>query len=172
MAQPLSPSVIAAFAAIVGKDNVFFDEADQLAYQDKFAIDDALHHPAGAVAPTTVEQVQAIVRVASERGLSLWPISRGKNLGYGGSAPLLAGSVVLDMSRMKKIDYDEANGTVLLEPGVGFYDLYDFLKSRGMKHWLSVPGNSWGSVVGNALDRGWATRPMANMPRASAASKR
>ena len=107
MAQPLSPSVIAAFAAIVGKDNVFFDEADQLAYQDKFAIDDALHHPAGAVAPTTVEQVQAIVRVASERGLSLWPISRGKNLGYGGSAPLLAGSVVLDMSRMKKIDlYD------------------------------------------------------------------
>ena len=31
---------------------------------------------------------------------------------------------------MKKIDYDEANGTVLLEPGVGFYDLYDFLKSN------------------------------------------
>ncbi len=74
MAQPLSPSVIAAFAAIVGKDNVFFDEADQLAYQDKFAIDDALHHPAGAVAPTTVEQVQAIVRVASERG-RIWAMA-------------------------------------------------------------------------------------------------
>jgi len=148
-----------AFAAIVGADHVFFDSEDQLSYQDKFAVDDALHHPTGAVAPGTVEEIQAIVRVASERGIALWPISRGKNLGYGGSAPLLAGSVILDLSRMKKIEYDEANGTVLLEPGVGFYDLYDFLKSKGMKHWLSVPGNSWGSVVGNALDRGVGYTP-------------
>ncbi|HWJ71001.1 MAG TPA: FAD-binding oxidoreductase [Sphingobium sp.] len=154
-----SPAARRAFAAIVGDDNVFFDEQDRLAYQDKFAVDDALHHPAGAVAPATVEQVQAILQVAGERGIRLWPISRGKNLGYGGSAPVLAGSVILDLSRMKKIEYDPANGTVLLEPGVGFYDLYDFLKTKGMKHWLSVPGNSWGSVVGNALDRGVGYTP-------------
>ncbi|MFP5435382.1 MAG: FAD-binding oxidoreductase [Alphaproteobacteria bacterium] len=161
--QPLDPAIAAAarqaFAAIVGVDHVFFNEEDQLSYQDKFAVDDALHHPAGAVAPATVEEIQAILKVARERKLPLWPISRGKNLGYGGSAPLLAGSVILDLSRMRKIDYDEANGTVLLEPGVSFYDLYDFLKSKGMKHWLSVPGNSWGSVLGNALDRGVGYTP-------------
>jgi 4-cresol dehydrogenase (hydroxylating) len=143
----------------VGVANVFFDEADRTSYQDKFAVDDALHHPVGAVAPVSVEEIQAVLRIAREHKISLWPISRGKNLGYGGSAPVLAGSVVLDLSRMKKIDYDEHNGTVLLEPGVGFYDLYDFLRSRGMKHWLSVPGNSWGSVVGNALDRGMGYTP-------------
>jgi 4-cresol dehydrogenase (hydroxylating) len=157
-----SPQMAAArraFEAVVGAQSVFFDVEDQEAYTDKFAVDDRLHHPAGAVAPDTVEQIQAIVRVAREHKVPLWPISRGKNFGYGGSAPVLAGSVILDLSRMRKIEYDEENGTVLLEPGVGFYDLYDFLKSRGLKHWLSTPGNSWGSVIGNALDRGVGYTP-------------
>jgi 4-cresol dehydrogenase (hydroxylating) len=148
-----------AFAAAVGTANIFFDELDRDSYADKFAVDDAHHQPLGAVAPQTVEEIQAIVRIAGQYRLPLWPISRGKNLGYGGSAPMLSGSVVLDLSRMKKIELDEENGTVLLEPGVGFYDLYDFLKSRGLKYWLSVPGNSWGSVVGNALDRGVGYTP-------------
>jgi hypothetical protein len=30
----------------------------------------------------------------------LWPISRGKNFGYGGPAPVLKGAVVLDLSRV------------------------------------------------------------------------
>ena len=109
-----------AFEALLGAQSVFFDELDQHTYQDKFAIDDALHHPAGAIAPTSVEQIQGILRIAKQHKVPLWPISRGKNLGYGGSAPVLAGSVILDLSRMKKIEYDEENGTVLLEPGVGF----------------------------------------------------
>ena len=36
----------------------------------------------------------------------LWTISRGKNFGYGGSAPVVKGSIVLDLSRMKKIEVD------------------------------------------------------------------
>jgi len=161
--SPVSASALAAarraFEGLLGAQNVFFTEEDQTGYRDKFAVQDEWHHPAGAVAPSTVEEIQGIVRIARENKVPLWPISRGKNLGYGGSAPLLAGSVILDLSRMQKIEYDEANGTVLLEPGVSFYDLYDFLKSKGMKHWLSVPGNSWGSVVGNALDRGVGYTP-------------
>lgn len=148
-----------SFAAIVGAQHLFFDAEDQESYADAFAVDDSRHRPAGAIAPETAEQIQAIVRVAAEHRIPLWPISRGKNLGYGGSAPVLEGSVILDLSRMKKIEYDEENGTVLLEPGVGFYDLYDFLKERGLKHWLSTPGNSWGSVIGNALDRGVGYTP-------------
>lgn len=161
--SPISASALAAarraFEGLLGAQNVFFTDEDRTSYQDKFAVRDEGHHPAGAVAPATVEEIQGIVRIARENKVPLWPISRGKNLGYGGSAPVLAGSVILDLSRMQKIEYDEENGTVLLEPGVSFYDLYDFLKSKGMKHWLSVPGNSWGSVVGNALDRGVGYTP-------------
>ncbi len=137
---PVDPArvqqALKALQGVLGASRVLVGDEDIAAYQDTFAIDDALHHPSGAIAPSSVEEIQAAVRIAGQYGVPLWPISRGKNLGYGGSAPVLAGSIVLDLSRMKAIEYDEENGTVLLEPGVGFYDLYDFLQARGMKHWL------------------------------------
>src|SRR5207253_414968 len=117
---------VRAFESVLGAGKVFFEDLDRTSYHDKFAIDDARHLPAGAVAPTSVEEVQAVMKIANQYRLPVWPISRGKNLGYGGTAPLLSGSVVLDLSGMKKIEFDEEFGTVLIEPGVGFYDLYDF----------------------------------------------
>ena len=70
-----------AFAAAVGAANIFFDDVDRDSYADKFAVDDAHHQPLGALAPRTVEEIQAIVRIASQYRLPLWPISRGKKLG-------------------------------------------------------------------------------------------
>ena len=148
-----------AFESVLGASKVFFEDIDRTGYHDKFAISDARHLPSGAIGPTSVEEVQAAVRIANQFRLPIWPISRGKNLGYGGNAPLLSGSVVMDLSGMKKIVFDEEFGTVLLEPGVGFYDLYDFIQARKLPFWLSTPGNSWGSVIGNALDRGVGYTP-------------
>ena len=148
-----------AFEKIVGADAVFATPQDRDAYSDRFPIDPKGHHPAAAVAPATAEQVQALVRIAAENKVPIWPISRGKNLGYGTSAPVVAGSIIIDLSRMRKIEVDVENATVLLEPGVGFYDLFDFLQTRNIPLWLSVPGNSWGSVIGNALDRGLGYTP-------------
>lgn len=148
-----------AFESALGAGKVFFEDLDRMTYEDKFSVDDAGHKPAGAVAPTSVEEVQAVVRIANQYFLPLWPISRGKNLGYGGTAPQLSGSVVLDLSGMKKIEFDEELGTVIVEPGVGFYDLYDYIKANNLPFWISTPGNSWGSVMGNALDRGVGYTP-------------
>src|SRR6476469_3956160 len=106
-----------AFEAALGADKVFFTDLDRVGYEDKFAIDDARHHPARAIAPASVEEVPAAVKIANQFRLPLWPISRRKNLGYGTSAPELAASVVLDLSRMKKIEFDAANGVVTLAPG-------------------------------------------------------
>ena len=150
----INPAAWRAFAQAIGADNVLTTADDRNAYADHFAADEAHHEPSGALAPASVEDVRAIVRIANEYRVPLWPISRGKNFGYGGSAPVLRGAVVLDLSRMKKIEVDAENGTVLVEPGVGFFDLYDYLQARNIPLWLSVPGNSWGSVAGNALDRG------------------
>lgn len=155
----VSPAAMAAalraFVGIVGAGNVFTTDDDRETYNDVFAFDDDLHMPAAGVAASSVDEVRAIVRAANHHGVPLWPISRGKNFGYGGSAPRLRGSVVLDLSRMKKIEVDAANGTVLVEPGVNFYDLYEFIQRNDLPYWISVPGNSWGSVAGNALDRGF-----------------
>ena len=55
--------------------------------------------------------MQAIVRIASQYRIPLYAISTGKNLGYGGSAPVLSGSVVLDLKRMNKIiEIDDVRG--------------------------------------------------------------
>jgi 4-cresol dehydrogenase (hydroxylating) len=148
-----------AMAAVVGGDAAFATEEDRDAYSDHFPIDAHRHRPFAAVAPTSAEQVQALVRIAVAHRVPIWTVSRGKNLGYGTAAPVVAGSIVLDLSRMQKIEVDVENATVLLEPGVGFYDLYDYLQSRKIPLWLSVPGNSWGSVIGNALDRGLGYTP-------------
>lgn len=148
-----------AFESALGVGKVFFEDLDRVTYQDKFAVDDAAHHPSGAIAPTNVEEVRAAVRIANQYRVPLWPISRGKNLGYGGSAPVLAGSVVLDLSGMKGITFDAELGTVIVEPGVSFYDLYDYIQANNLPYWLSTPGNSWGSVMGNALDRGVGYTP-------------
>ncbi len=150
----INPAAFRAFAKTIGAEWVMTNAEDRSAYADHFAADETLHQPAGAIAPATTEEVRAAIRIANQYRVPLWPISRGKNFGYGGAAPVMKGSVILDLSRMKKIEVDRENGTVLVEPGVGFFDLYDYLQANAIPLWLSVPGNSWGSVAGNALDRG------------------
>ena len=108
-----------------------------------------------AVAPDTVEQVQQIVRTANTYKIPLFPISTGKNLGYGGSAPNLTGSVIVDLKRMNRIlEVDDKRHYALVEPGVAYFDLYRHVQERNLNVWADVPDPGWGSVVGNALDHG------------------
>ncbi|WP_160735561.1 FAD-binding oxidoreductase [Altericroceibacterium endophyticum] len=149
-----------AARAIVGEARVFNSEQDQLSYADQMAFDLKSHAPAGAVAAQNVDEVRNLLKAASATRVPLWPISRGKNLGYGGSAPVQAGAVILDLSRMNRIlEINTALGYCVVEPGVSFFDLYDFLAEMGHPLWMSVPGNSWGSVAGNALERGVGPQP-------------
>ena len=72
-----------------------------------------------AVAPDSVEQVQKVTRIAITFKIPIYPISPGKNLGYGGSAPNLSGSVVLDLKRMNRVlEENDRNHYALVEPGV------------------------------------------------------
>jgi 4-cresol dehydrogenase (hydroxylating) len=152
---------IKAFAGVVGQRWVLSTEEDRQTYLDAYALGDGLNHAsAAAVAPGSVEEVQAIVRLANEHRIPLWPTSRGKNLGYGAAAPAMPGTVVLDLGRMNRIlDVDERFGHCLVEPGVGFYDLFAHLRDNKIKLWMSIPGNAWGSVMGNALERGLGYTP-------------
>ena len=83
--------VMRAFEAALGADKVFFEGVDRTGYRDKFAIQEGTHLPAGAIGPTTVEEVQAVMRIANQFRLPIWPISRGKNFGYGGARPAALG---------------------------------------------------------------------------------
>lgn len=108
-----------------------------------------------------MSEVQAVVGLANRYSVPLWPISRGKNNGYGGPACRVRGSIVVDLNRMKKIiEVNEDSCYALLEPGVSFFDLYDYCKERQLKVYPSVPSLGWGSVLGNTLDRGWGYTPL------------
>jgi FAD/FMN-containing dehydrogenase len=81
---------VAEFEQAVGKQWVFTRDEDVDLYRDAFS--PFLHEPeelvaSAAVAPASTEEVQQIVRIANRRKVPLYPISTGKNLGYGGSAP-------------------------------------------------------------------------------------
>ena len=118
--------------------------------------DEALHQPSGAVAPANVEEIQAILKVANHYRIPLWVISTGKNLGYGSAAPATAGQVVLDLKRMNRIlEVDEEMGTALVEPGVTYLQLKQYLDERKIPLWLSFPSSGpIAGPVGNTLDRG------------------
>ncbi len=149
------------FRAIVGADWVFTDQQAS-SYRDPYTLTNnpAEYQPSGAVAPASVDEVQEIVRVANQYGVPLWPVSRGNNFAYGGSAPVMSGTVVLDMNRMNRIlEVNEEFGYALVEPGVSYFDLYEYIQERGLKLWLDVPDPGWGSVMGNALDHGIGYTP-------------
>lgn len=149
---------LAEMTAAVGAEWVFTTDPDVDIYRDFYSVlwDEPEERVASAaIAPKTVEQVQAVVRAANARGIPLYPISTGRNLGYGGSAPVYSGSVVLDLKRMDRIlDVNENNCSCLVEPGVSYFDMYRHLQETGSKLWIDVPDPGWGSMVGNALDSG------------------
>jgi hypothetical protein len=146
------------FAAEVGSEWVFSSDEDVALYRDAYSPlwgqpDERL--ASAAVAPASAEEVQGIMRVANELRVPVYPISTGKNLGYGGSAPNYSGSVVLDLKRMNRIlDVDEVNHSVLVEPGVSYFDLYEHFQANGIRMVMDCPDPGWGSLIGNALDRG------------------
>jgi 4-cresol dehydrogenase (hydroxylating) len=115
----------------------------------------------GILLPRTTEEVQAIVKIAKKYKTPLYPISGGKNWGYGSSNPVANVSFIVDLSQMKKItDFDADLGTVTVEPGVTQQDLYDFFKSHGNQFMVPTTGaGPSASILGNALERGYGLTP-------------
>jgi len=142
----------------VGKSWVFSGDEDVALYRDAYSPfwgEPEERVASAAVAPDGVEQVQKVVKIANTYKIPIYPISTGKNLGYGGSAPNLSGSLVLDLKRMNRIlDVNPRNHSALVEPGVSYFDLYRYIQEKGYKLWIDVPDPGWGSPIGNSLDHG------------------
>ena len=153
------------FARIVGDEWVFSSDEDVALYRDAYSPywgEEEERVASAAVAPNTTEEVQAVMEVANELGIPMYPISTGRNLAYGGSAPVYSGSVVLDLKRMNRVlEIDEDRAYALVEPGVSYFDLYNVIQESGADLWIDPPDPGWGSVIGNALDGGggWTASP-------------
>jgi hypothetical protein len=151
------------FASIVGQEWVFSSDADVDLYRDAYSPARGTPEeriPSAAVAPASVEQVQAVVRVANQYRVPLYAVSTGRNLTYGGSAPVYTGSVVLDLKRMNRIiELNEAGAYCMVEPGVSYFDLYSYIRERSLKLRIDPPDPGWGSPTGNSLEHGVGRGP-------------
>jgi FAD/FMN-containing dehydrogenase len=149
---------LADIAAVVGPDWVWHGEEAMHPYRDSFSPvwnTPEERHASAAVAPANVEQVQEVVRVARRHRVPLFPISTGKNFGYGGPSPNVHGSVVLDLKRMDRVlELDGSRNFVLVEPGVSYFDLYRAIQDAGLRLMVDCPDPGWGSPIGNSLERG------------------
>ena len=111
--------------------------------------------------PINKEQVQVIVKIAQKYKAPLYPISTGKNWGYGSSVPTANNCALVDLSMMNNIvKFNEELAFVTIEPGVTQQQLYDFLQVNNSQLWIDATGSSTQcSIIGNTLERGFGHTP-------------
>ena len=145
------------FRQIVGPENVLVGLDETISYRKlMMAVDEMKVAPSGALMPTTVEEIQAILKVCNKYKVPVWTISTGHNFGYGSASPATRGQMVLDLGRMNKIiEVDPVLCTALVEPGVTYKQLQDYINEKGYKLWVDPPSPSAiVSPMGNILERG------------------
>lgn len=121
-----------------------------------------------AVKPNSKNDVKALLNLANQVSdneqlkFSIHPISSGRNWGYGTSQPPAPNSqtLILDLSTLTKIEFDDELGLVTLEPGVTQQQLSEFLIAHGDNFMVPVTGAGPDcSIVGNAIERGYGITP-------------
>jgi len=116
----------------------------------------------GVAYPRTMEQLASIVKAASKHHVALYPVSQGKNIGYGEMTPTGSDQLVVGLKYLNAIrEYDAVNGEVIVEPGVTQAQLAQFLKDNNAKFWVDVTGASpEASLIGNTLEAGFGHTPI------------
>jgi len=107
--------------------------------------------------PTCTEQVQAAVRIAAAHGIGVYPVSRGRNWGYGDACAPQAGDAIVDLQRMNQIlEVSTDLAYAVIEAGVSQRQLHEHLSGLAVPLWFDASGAGFeASLVGNTLDRGF-----------------
>ena len=118
---------------IVGGEYVI----DDVSNLDLFAADESFtryKRPASIVQPHNTVEVQQLIKWANNTLTPLVPISSGAPHFRGDSVPSADGSVIVDLSDMKRVlRVDRKNRVAMIEPGVTFSELCSELKKRTLR---------------------------------------
>ncbi|MDW8324656.1 MAG: FAD-binding oxidoreductase [Burkholderiales bacterium] len=118
---------------------------------------------AAILRPASRDEVPALVRIAAAHRVPLYPVSTGRNWGYGTACPPLDGCVLVDLSALQGIECDPEAGLVTVEPGVTQRMLHAYLTQHGLRYMVPVTGAGPDvSLLGNALERGYGLTPIAD----------
>jgi 4-cresol dehydrogenase (hydroxylating) flavoprotein subunit len=146
-----------AWRQAIGAEYVITDQ-EALAQAETATFETTQRVPA-ILQPANLADVQACVRIANTYKVPIYPVSNGKNWGYGSQVPAQDGCVILHLQRMQHItEYNERLAYVTVEPGVTVRQLYHYLHERNSPLFVSVVGGPMDtSLIGNTLERGLGT---------------
>ncbi|MFX0203878.1 MAG: FAD-dependent oxidoreductase, partial [Candidatus Hodarchaeota archaeon] len=126
--------------SIVGRGNVTDKEVIMEAYTASYAGTAAVHplklkpkKPGFIVRAGSKEEVQEIVRLANQYKVPVIPMGSLTSM-YSEAVPS-EGGIMIDLSRMKKIEIDEELMTVTIEVGVTWAQAYRELAVKG--YWIA-----------------------------------
>ena len=146
-------------SSIMGRENVIYGDDVSGHYSGDMSFT-AQVRPRAVVKPTTMEQVQAVVKWANETGTNLIPLSSGPPHFRGDTIPASEGAVIVDLTRMKKIlRVDRRNRVCMVEPGVTFGELIPALEKEDLSPLLTLAPRASKSVLASWLEREPMTIP-------------
>ena len=114
---PVDPSLLEELLQILGPEGLLSD-ADAIERCTRTCL------PFRSIAsivvyPRNTEQVQAIVKAAGRADVPIWPVSTGKNWGYGEKTAVYEGGITMVLERMNRVlQVEEQLGYAVIEPGV------------------------------------------------------
>jgi D-lactate dehydrogenase (cytochrome) len=138
-------------AAIVGDAHVVTDEAERAYLSRDFFYWEGAGTAALAVAPGTVEDVQAVIRELA--GLGREVSIRGGGMSTGRSyVPRTNSGVMIDMRRLNRIrEINVVDRYIVVEAGCTWRQVVDALDSHGLRCDFTIPLSGSVSTVGGAM---------------------
>ena len=142
--------LIERFVRICGPKAVLHEPLQLLTYEC-----DGLPHlrttPALVVLPSTVSEVQKIVRLCHTEGIPF--VARGHGTGLSGGAMPVTGGVVIGLARLNRIlDVDIANRRVTVEPGVTNLEITKTVAPHGYYYAPDPSSQQVCSIGGNVAE--------------------
>jgi hypothetical protein len=136
---------------IVGVENFSDDPKALETYAKDFSF-----QPAGvpdyAVKPKDTQEVQKIIKLASDQALPVVPVSSWVHF-HGATIPK-KGGIILDLTRMNRIfEVDDFNRRVRMEAGVTWEQLTSHLEKKGFRVMMPLLPHPQRSVVTDTLER-------------------
>jgi 4-cresol dehydrogenase (hydroxylating) flavoprotein subunit len=120
--------------------------------------------PLAVVYPGSTAEVEALVKIAGRYKTPVYPISTGKNWGYGDACAVTDGQLIMELSRMNRIlAVDPELAYAVIEPGVTQQQLSQYLLDNKLDLWIDCTGAGPDtSFMGNILERGFGHSPYGN----------
>ncbi len=149
--ERVDAGILKELASIVGEKNATAEKHIRYAYSYDLSFVKR-KNPDYVVMPTTVEQIQEIMKLANREKIPVVPYTAGTNIG--GLCIPEKGGILMDLKRMDQIiQIDEESHYAVIEPGVSHAKFATELYKYGLR-WSWPVGPPSASVSSNAISHG------------------